>query len=466
MTTEVRAKAVGIISERAAGSLGLREDVLSPLETLAQSISTIAPSTTPLLTIPLVFALAGPATWLAYLLALTCMALIAFCIAIFARDSASPGSLYAYTRATLAPVFGFVSAWALLFAYITTATSMIGGILNYSYASVGSLGRHVPPALFVCVVTACVVWVAYRDIKVSAQCMLWIEGVTICLVTTVLAAILWRHGLRLDAAQFQLHRSSLPGVRLGVILAVFSFVGFESATALGAEAREPLKTIPRSVVQSALLAGFFFVACSYTEVLGFAGTGQNLGTNAAPLRLLSSTVGLGILGPIIDAGVLVSMFACMLACVIASARILLLMAHHGLVHRHLSKTHAGHETPWIASIVAGALVVLPALVLVQRGVAGADIYGWMGSLAVYGFLTAYGFVAVALPIHLRRRGRLSAGSLLLAIAAGAATLLAMLGSLFPVPPAPLRYLPYLYVAYLIAGMSWYALAGRHKAIAI
>jgi amino acid transporter len=465
VTTEVRVKAVGMIPERAAGSLGLREHVLSPLETLAQSISTIAPSTTPLLTIPLVFALAGTATWLAYLLALTCMALIAFCIAIFARDSASPGSLYAYTRATLPPVFGFVSAWALLFAYITTATSMIGGILNYSYASLGTLGRHMPPALFACGMTACVVWVAYRDIKVSAQCMLWIEGVTICLVTTVLGTILWKHGLRLDAAQFQLDRSSLPGVRLGVILAVFSFVGFESATALGAEAREPLKTIPRSVVQSALLAGFFFVACSYTEVLGFAGTGQNLGTNAAPLRLLSSSVGFGILGPIIDAGVLVSMFACMLACVIASARILLLMAHHGLVHRHLSKTHAGHETPWIASIVAGVLVLLPTVVLVERGVAGADIYGWMGSLAVYGFLTAYGFVAVALPIHLRRRGRLSAGSLLLAVAAGAATLLAMLGSLFPVPPAPLRYLPYLYVLYLIAGVVWYALAGRHKIIA-
>ncbi len=466
MTTQVRAKTAGITPERAAGSLGLREHVLSPLETLAQSISTIAPSTTPLLTIPLVFALAGTATWLAYLLALTCMALIAFCIAIFARDSASPGSLYAYTRATLAPVFGFVSAWALLFAYITTATSMIGGILNYSYASLGSVGQHIPPALFACGVTACVVWVAYRDIKVSAQCMLWIEGITICLVTTVLAAILWRHGLKLDAAQFQLHRRSLPGVRLGVILAVFSFVGFESATALGAEAREPLRTIPRSVVQSALLAGFFFVACSYTEVLGFVGTGQNLGTNAAPLRLLSSSVGFRALGPIIDAGVLVSMFACMLACVIASARILLLMAHHGLVHKLLSKTHAGHETPWIASIVAGVLTVLPAVVLVQRGVAGADIYGWMGSLAVYGFLTAYGLVAVALPIHLHRRGRLSAGPLLLAIAAGLATLLAMLGSLFPVPPAPLRYLPYLYSAYVIIGLGWYAMAGRHKATAL
>ena len=466
VTTDVSVKAVGFIPEQAPTSLGLRQHALSPLETLAQSISTIAPSTSPLLTIPLVFALAGSATWLAYLLALACMVLMAFCIAIFARDSASPGSLYAYTRATLPPTFAFVSAWALLFAYITTAASMIGGMLNYTYASLPGLGHYMPPTLFALVVTACAIWIAYRDIKVSAQCMLWIEGITICLITVVLLSILWRHGGRLDTQQFHLHRRSIPGVRLGVILAVFSFVGFESATTLGAEARQPLTTIPRAVVQSALLAGFFFVACSYTEVLGFASIGQDLGTSSAPLRLLSSSAGLGLLGPIIDAGVLISMFACMLACIIAAARILLLMAHHGLVHRLLRKTHLGHETPWVASVVAGLFAVLAPVVLAQRSVSGADIYGWMGSLAVYGFLTAYGFVAVALPFHLHRRARLSPGALLLALAAGVATLLAMLGSLLPVPPAPYRYLPYVYGVYLIAGIAWYVFAGRQRALPV
>ena len=39
------------------------------METLAQSVSTMAPTTTPAATIPLVCALAGNATWLAYVLA-------------------------------------------------------------------------------------------------------------------------------------------------------------------------------------------------------------------------------------------------------------------------------------------------------------------------------------------------------------------------------------------------------------
>ena len=67
------------------------------------------------------------------------------------------------------------------------------------------------------------------------------------------------------------------GLRLGLVLALFSFVGFESATTLGSEARNPLKTIPRAVIQSAILAGAFFTLCAYAEVLGFHTRGSGLG---------------------------------------------------------------------------------------------------------------------------------------------------------------------------------------------
>ncbi len=59
---------------------GLRREVLSPLETLAQSVSTIAPTSTPAATIPLVCALAGNGTWLAYVLATVAILLVAWCI--------------------------------------------------------------------------------------------------------------------------------------------------------------------------------------------------------------------------------------------------------------------------------------------------------------------------------------------------------------------------------------------------
>ena len=94
-------------------SEGLRREVLSPMETLAQSVSTIAPTTTPAATIPLVCALAGNGTWLAYLLATSAVLLVAVCIARYARLSASPGSLYTYAAATLPPWLGAAVAWTL-----------------------------------------------------------------------------------------------------------------------------------------------------------------------------------------------------------------------------------------------------------------------------------------------------------------------------------------------------------------
>ena len=111
---------------------GLHAGVLGPLETLAQSVSAMAPSTSPSLTIPLVFALAGNATWFVYLLATGATLLVGFCVSRFARLSASPGSLYTYAADTLPPVFGVVAAWGLLLAYIATGASVAGGALYYA----------------------------------------------------------------------------------------------------------------------------------------------------------------------------------------------------------------------------------------------------------------------------------------------------------------------------------------------
>src|SRR4029077_8816328 len=99
---------------------GLRHGILSPLETLAQSVSTMAPTTTPAATIPLVFALAGNGTWLAYVLATAAILLVGLCIARYARYSASPGSLYTYATMTLPPWLSATVAWSLLLAYVAT----------------------------------------------------------------------------------------------------------------------------------------------------------------------------------------------------------------------------------------------------------------------------------------------------------------------------------------------------------
>jgi amino acid transporter len=172
------------------------------------------------------------------------------------------------------------------------------------------------------------------------------------------------------------------------------------------------------------------------------------------MHVLSQQAGVSVLGLVIDAGAMISMFACTLACITAAARLLLLMSHHGLVHGALRRTHLRNETPHLAVLVTSIVVLLPALVLAARGASSADIYGWMGSLATYGFITVYGLVCVAQPIRLKRLQSLNTFTLCIAVAGAVAMLAAFVGNLFPMPQAPYSWLPYVYLAYLLIAFAY------------
>jgi amino acid transporter len=283
----------------------------------------------------------------------------------------------------------------------------------------------------------------------------------------VVAIVLYRHGWHVDADELHLQGMTGSGLRLGLVLALFSFVGFESATTLGAEARDPLRTIPRAVIQSAVLAGAFFTICAYAEVLGFHTVGQDLGKSEAPMYVVAQVGGVPVLGLLIDIGALISMFASTLACITAAARVLLRMAHDGLAHDALRKTHVHNHTPSLAVIITGIAAVAPVCVLAGRGASGLDVYGWMGTLATYGFIVAYALVCVALPTYLRQHHAMRTGAQIIPWLAGAAMLLALVGNLYPVPEGPYGKLPYIYLAYLIFGLGWFAIRDRgHKIPAV
>src|SRR6202166_4288688 len=447
------------------GDYGLRGEALSPMETLAQSVSTIAPTSTPAATIPLVAALAGNGTWLAYLLAMVAILLVAWCISRFARYSASPGSLYTYAAMILPPWLGAVAAWSLLLAYIATGSSVIGGFYHYSnLLFVDVMGRGYSGAVLSLIVTGVSMWIAWRDVKISARLMLWIEAVSLLVILAVVGLGLVRSGLHLDPGQLHLSGMTGGGLRLGLVLALFSFVGFESAPTLGAEARNPLKTIPRVVIESAVIAGLFFIVSAYSEVLGFHVAGQDLGTSQAPMHVLAGVARVPVLGVLIDIGAAVSLFAGTLGCITAAARVLLLMSHHGLAPGAFRTTHARNETPTFAVLATGTAAVLPVAVLAFRGSSGLDVYGWMGSLATYGFIVTYALVCAALPRYLRDHGVFRQGAQIIPWLAFIAMLSALVGNLYPVPEGPYGKLPYIYLVYLSAGLLWFIVQSRRKKV--
>lgn len=436
-------------------SYGLKSGALSPIETLAQSIAVIAPTGAPVMTVPLVFALAGQGCAMAFLIATIGVLLVALNINQFAKRSASPGSLYSYITDHMHRRWGVIAGWALLIAYIGTATSVSAGAANYADVILRDRGLPGSPLLLTFFVAVIACYLAYRDIQISTRLMLWLQAGSVALISFIAIAVIVKHGWRPDLGQLTLRGVTPEKLRLGLVLAIFSSVGFESATSLGSEAKDPLRSIPRAVKWSAILAGLFFFLCAYAEVLGFRGQPEDLGHNPAPLHVLARQVGLPLLaGTLTDLCAVVTFFSCFLACITAAARVLFLMSRHGSLHSVLGEAHEENQTPHRAVLWSSIVAFLPAAIMMLRGMNLFDIFGLLGTLSTFGFVTAYILVSAAAPLYLRLQGRLTPAAAGVSVLAIVVMLLALLGNLYPVPEPPYSYLPYLYAGLLLLGFAW------------
>jgi amino acid transporter len=408
------------------------------------------------MTVPLVFGLAGQGCAVVFLIATITILLVALNVNQFARISASPGSLYTYITDHMHPRFGVLAGWALLIAYVGTAAAVSAGLTNYANVILRDrFGVEAFPLLLIALVMVLACYLAYRDVQVSTRLMLWLEAGSVALIAFVALSIVIKHGWRLDIGQFTLQGVTPEKLRLGLVLAIFSSVGFESATSLGSEASNPLTSIPRAVKWSAILAGLFFFLCAYAEVLAFRGEVQTLDKSLAPLHVLAQKAGLPpLVGTLTDLGAVLSFFSCFLACITAAARVLFLMGRHGALHSVLGEAHEENRTPHRAVLLSSIAAFLPAGIMTFRGVNVVDIYGLAGTLATFGFLTAYILVSAAAPLYLRSQGRLTTQAVCISILAVLTMGAALLGSLYPVPAAPYSLLPYLYVGLLLSGFAW------------
>jgi amino acid transporter len=438
-------------------AVGFRRDALNFTETLAQSIANIAPTLTPAVNLQLVFGSSGNGTWFTYLLATLGLLLIGVCIKQFASKTSTPGALYSYVSMSLGPTAGFITGWALILAYLATGIAVASYTVPYAQTLLANLHTTIPALLMFGIVVALVWFVAYKDVRLSAKMMLLLEGISVSLILILGIAMVAHTGLHLGP-QLSLKGMTLNGLQGGMVLGVFSFVGFESATALGAEAKNPKRNIPRAVFMSTAIAGAFFILMSFVMVSAFAGFKTHLDDpNLVALPAMAQIAHAPLLGILVSFSAIISLFACTLACVTATSRILLSMSRDGLIHAHLGKSHETNSTPHIAT-TASAIIMLAVLVgLSLKGFVPLDIYNMNGTIATYGFLVAYILIAVGSVISASRDKSLSPWLIGSAVLGTLFMGLAVKGSVSPWPAAPDNYLPEVFAVYMVLGVIWMAI---------
>lgn len=429
----------------------LKSAVLSPIETLAQSIAGIAPSATPGILIPIVFSFAGNGTWLSYLLATLGMLFTAQCINEFASRSACPGSLYTFVGSGLGERAGNLTGWALMFAYI-----VCGGVCITEFAIYAlSLSKHclhleVSSQIAMLFSAAVIGYVGYKNIKLSATLMLWLELISMGLILLVVALNIAHNGPT-DMTQLSLQGVKPENIRMGLVMAIFGFAAFESAAALGSEAANPLQSIPRAISRSVMFSGLFFVICAYAMVAAFHQSSTPLDKCSTPLLTLTGIVGLPALGQLIDAGIMMSFFAAGLANLNAGARAIYKMSLNGLLHDRFGDAHAANGTPHFAVIAASALSLGLAVVLATLNCPLLDIVGWLGTLATFGFIYTYMATSLAAGKMLSQKKCFTWSKKIVVTVSMLVLAASLLGSLYPVPAYPYNILPFIFLAYMLIG---------------
>ena len=434
----------------------LRPHCLNFKELLAQNIALISPTMTAALIVPLMFGTTGSISWLSYAVGAVLVLFVALSLNQFARRTTNSGSMYSYAMSGLGFTGGSMCGWCLLWAYLFIGLAGTTGFTIFAQTLLQMVHVNMPPVLLFTLCLGTCFFLAYKDIRISTLVTLAFEAFSITFIMILAFIVLGHHHFAIDTSQFSLKGTSLLTLGMGAVVAIFSLVGFESSTAFGEEAVNPLKTIPRSVIWSLIITASFFVFITYVEVQGTAGYSTTLDKLDAPLTTLSQMYGVSFFGPITSVGAMLSFFALASSCMNAGARVMFAMGRHEFFPAKTGAVHPKYGTPHVAvtvmAIVMFSVVTVCYFVLKANGFAVLDEFNDAGTMGAFGFVGAYSLIVLAAPAFLKKRGELQFKHIALCVVAMALMLIPIIGSVWPIPSPPVNAFPYVFLGYLWFGL--------------
>ncbi len=323
----------------------------------------------PFITIPaMVVVFGGPQAIMGWVFG----ALLALCDGLVWAElgAAMPGSggTYVYLREAFQYRTGrlmpFLFVWtAMLFIPLIMSTGVVGFVsyLGYLWPSMSTAESYAVGVAMV-VLIVLLLWRRIESIGKLAT------GLCVVMIATVLSVILaaYTHFHAAQVFTFPAHAFDITrggfwvGFAGGLTIGIYDYLGYNTTAYLGAEIREPGRTIPRSIIYSILSIMAIYLAMQI-GVLGVVDWREMLDTNSPAYTSVASVVlerAWGATGAkIITVFILVTAFASVLAGLLAGSRVPYDAARDGVFFRVFGRLHPRLEFPTVGLLSMGAITV-------------------------------------------------------------------------------------------------------------
>jgi amino acid transporter len=454
---------MGMISEPASpqGEQRLAKGALSTLDAVVISVSVLAPGMAMFLNVPGVAAVAGGSTPLAFLLGgIACLAL-ALVVIGFTRRMAAAGYAYTYASRSLGKSAGFMAGWLYAFGLICFVPMTMAGVA-YLATDLLKLSSGWWFPIFLVGMVLLVVLSIIR-IKVTTRVQLVIGVLTVALIVIVDLVVTAKggaHGNSVQPFSFgHTNKGGFSGVFYGIILGITSYIGFETAADFGEETANPRRAIPIAVLASVGFAILFYLWTTYSLTIGF-GDGAKFGSDPSALKTIADKFVGGPVPQLLEIGAMLSAFVVCVGCATAGTRTLFAMGREGVLPSWLGQTHPTFRTPANATLaVAGVSTVLAAFVgfvMGQDALGGQPItvYYFFATLGTLPVIVVYIGLCLGGAVFFKQTHRAYNPLLHLVVPVIGALLFAaaLYGSIYPTPPHPLNYTPYITLIWIVLGL--------------
>ncbi|WP_240194112.1 MULTISPECIES: APC family permease [unclassified Gordonia (in: high G+C Gram-positive bacteria)] len=368
---------------------------------------------------PLSFAIgSGASTPMAYLIA--GVVLLIFSVGFTAMSSrmSSAGGFYHYIARGLGKPPAVAASFVAIVAYIAVALTCVAGIGYFGSVTLeASFGWHINWAVLSVLAVLVVGFLGYREIDLAARVLVVLMIVEVIVIVILDVSIVVHKG----AAAFPLEVLTPSAMlnngnfAIGLMFALLSFIGFESAALYGEEARDPRKTVPRATYLSVAIIALFYFFSSWIAV-GAIGPDKVQETASTELVdtffNLSDQYGSHTLTNVMQVAYATSLLAAMLALHNAGNRYVFVGGREGTLPRWVGQAHPKYRTPSRASLILTVVSLLVVAVAVSAGLDPyLDVVTSMTGLGTLGVILLQLAASAAIGAYFVRRGEKLPGTL-------------------------------------------------------